>query len=151
MVTGPDDVRFQRRTGSSRPTTKITRLTRFRHRVGTTHSITSGVPRLGLPVGGRVLKPVPVADPLSSECDGHRWHSISLQRRPPTNCLSLSCCSPGRSSLSRNDVPVATDRPKDHSLALVARFRVTTAVPPPVAGVGFLYVSSSPLIAMKRF
>jgi hypothetical protein len=100
---------------------------------------------------GRVLKPVPVADLLSSECDGHRWHSISLQRRPPTNCLSMSCCSPGRSSLSRNDVPVATDQPKDHSLALVARFRVTTAVPPPVAGVGFLYVSTSPLIAMKRF
>ena len=38
-----------------------------------------------------------------------------------------------------------------HSVALVARFRVTTAVPPPVAGVGFLYVSTSPLIAMKRF
>jgi hypothetical protein len=38
-----------------------------------------------------------------------------------------------------------------HSVALVARFRVTTAVPPPDAGVGFLYVSSSPLIAMKRF
>jgi hypothetical protein len=39
----------------------------------------------------------------------------------------------------------------NHSVALVARFRVTTAVPPPVAGVGFLYVSTSPLIAMKRF
>ena len=36
-------------------------------------------------------------------------------------------------------------------LSLVARFRVTTAVPPPDAGVGFLYVSSSSLIAMKRF
>ena len=57
----------------------------------------------------------------------------------------------GPISLSRNDVPVATDQPKDHSLALVARFRVTTAVPPPVAGVGFLYVSTSPLIVMKRF
>ena len=47
--------------------------------------------------GGRVLKPVPVADALSPEWEGHRWHSISLQWRLPTNCLSLSCCSPGRS------------------------------------------------------
>jgi hypothetical protein len=58
----------------------------------------------------------------------------------------------GPISLSRNDVPVARiDQKKDHSLAIFARFRVTTAVPSPVAGVGFLYVSSSPLIVMKRF
>ena len=56
----------------------------------------------------------------------------------------------GPISLS-NDVPAAADRLIDHSFAIFARFRVTTAVPPPVAGVGFLYVSTSPLIAMKRF
>ena len=59
----------------------------------------------------------------------------------------------GPISLSRNDVcpRQRIDQKKDHSLAIFARFRVTTAVPPPVAGVGFLYVSSSPLIVMKRF
>ena len=31
MATGPDDVRFQGRTGSSRPTAKVTRLTRCGH------------------------------------------------------------------------------------------------------------------------
>jgi hypothetical protein len=31
MATGPDDVRFQGKTGSSRPTTKMTRLTQLRH------------------------------------------------------------------------------------------------------------------------
>ena len=32
MATGPDDVRFQGKTGSSRPTTKMTRLTPLGHR-----------------------------------------------------------------------------------------------------------------------
>jgi hypothetical protein len=32
MATGPDDVRFQGKTGSSRPTTKMTRLTQSRTR-----------------------------------------------------------------------------------------------------------------------
>ena len=31
MATGPDDVRFQGKTGSSRPTAKVTRLTQKRH------------------------------------------------------------------------------------------------------------------------
>src|SRR5262249_42802576 len=35
--------------------------------------------------------------------------------------------------------------------ALPARLRIATATPLPDAGVGFLYVSSSPLIVMKRF
>ena len=32
MATGPNDVRFQGKTGSSRPTTKMTRLTHLGHR-----------------------------------------------------------------------------------------------------------------------
>src|SRR6266511_5542242 len=40
---------------------------------------------------------------------------------------------------------------RGHFSAVPARLRITTAVPPPDAGVGFLYVISSPLIVMNRF
>ena len=102
--------------------------------------------RACLPVGGRVLKLVPVAVscPLNVAGIGVQFRFSGGRPRIVFRCHAVH-------RVSKNDVPWRADRPKDHSLALVARFKVTTAVPPPVAGVGFLYVSSSPLIAMKRF
>jgi len=47
MATAPDDVRFQGKTGSSQPTTKMTRLTRSRLRsapmLGAQNSFAEGV------------------------------------------------------------------------------------------------------------
>jgi hypothetical protein len=44
MATGPDDVRFQGKTGSNRPTTKMTRLTHNGH-----SAAIAGKPELALP------------------------------------------------------------------------------------------------------
>ena len=58
-ITAQKHVRSWVQTGSDRHPAKVSRLTRFGHRVRTHSLYHFAVPRLGLPVGGQVLKPSP--------------------------------------------------------------------------------------------
>ena len=77
----------------------------------------------------------------------HRQHSRCASSRFPLGSRSSATGDLGRGSWHRAD---RTHRlaPK---IAYSARFKMTTAVPPPVAGVGLMYFISSPVIVMERF